>query len=686
MDDRTAFLQNTLYPSILESSVSDGTGTAILSYLEALFSLLEVDGRLTGSVLAFLSGHDAPAASEAGEAASHPMAARVSSSGLRYTLRDLLLAHLQPALQSSVPEQSKGHKSGTLPIRVLHLILSKFDAFALELFDIVPDLLATKFPFDASVLTHNAGSTKLDTSAAGAPEEDETFQYPGTDEADSEAESFVYPSPDRPDRTGRAHVQQITAAAGINDVERYSGPSELELLLRLIPSAEKADADYGSHVRLSTPSSSFLDVFLSLTGSTSHTSYLKDAEAAIVADISFRRGSRVAASYESKSSNATSVDDYSPPSRASPPSTGGGPSPLLAAGEDTNDTTGLFDPMTPHRLFTGSIMLRRLLNHLARLFVNPPALNLVVTSVMYKLAICPYRSLEGWLLPSSTPLRKLGEAGLLPIDYAKLLTTNANEPPPFAAGKRPFEMLQAGPASNDKAMGVAGSIFQPEEAAVFSMLDRLLLLLARYRREIRSFDKHLKERRDGMLFVEDLAEAIGGSAPAPAAEHKDDNQSRPGMLPRSGSTGFGSQVALALTPNRPKKGSMTGSSLSGRQQAEQDPRSTAQSPYAAHMAQTSEIRVQAYTLPSSSNEDDDSHAETPASWKSPKTMSEASSEEVPETPTGPTRPAIKPARGQMQSQMVSLSMLLDNVIILEEAVKELVAVVVVRKSLGIDSV
>ena len=42
--------------------------------------------------------------------------------------------------------------------------------------------------------------------------------------------------------------------------------------------------------------------------------------------------------------------------------------------------------------------------------------------------------------------------------------------------------------------------------------------------------------------------------------------------------------------------------------------------------------------------------------------------------------------GGVKAQLITLSMLLDNVVILEEAMKELLAIVHARRALGIDSI
>lgn len=618
---RTAFLQNTLYPSILESSTSDGTGVAILTYLEALFTLLEADSPLSECIMAFLSGHDGGGPSLAqseSEAASQPMATRAISS-IRYTLRDLLLAHLQPR---SHHEGDKG-EAGTLPLRVLHLVLGKFDAVALELFDIVPDLEATRFPFDCS---RDPGHEEKKERQDENEDEEETFHYPGArGEADSEAESFVYPSP------GRPQIENpIPQPAPSSSESTVSGPTELELLLRLsTPSSSHVPQnDSTSHARANTSGSSFFDVGPSLagdgSGSTAHASYLRDAEAALCADVSFRRGVLLLEAMEADSAAGEMKLLCSPP------------------GLPALSRSSINDAMTMHRLFPGSLLVQHILTHLARFFLNSPAYNLALTAVLGKLAICPYRSLGGWLLPAELPLRKLGQAGLLPLDFEAIVAESTGDLPPFASRKQ------------SPRLSAEEQVLKPEEGAVFAALEGLMRLVGRYKREIRQFDKHLQERREGMLFVEDLAEAIGNDASTEAV-------SRPSM-PRSGSTRFNTQS----TPTRPKKGSLFGRYAAQEQEQQQ----AALSPYAAHYAQTSETRVQAYFLPLLRE------ASAGRSW------SEASEDKTPLTPT----PAQAKQPQESKSKMISFSMLLDNTIILEEAVKELVAIVVVRKGLGIDSV
>lgn len=55
---RNLFLNAIMYPSILECSEADGSAVAVMSYLEAMLSLLETDGELADEVLRFLMTED----------------------------------------------------------------------------------------------------------------------------------------------------------------------------------------------------------------------------------------------------------------------------------------------------------------------------------------------------------------------------------------------------------------------------------------------------------------------------------------------------------------------------------------------------------------------------------------------------------------------------------------------------
>ena len=124
------------------------------------------------------------------------------------------------------------------------------------------------------------------------------------------------------------------------------------------------------------------------------------------------------------------------------------------------------------------------------------------------------------------------------------------------------------------------------------------------------------------------------------------------------------------------------------------------SPFAAHYRETGSVQVEPILVATPSqirmrrapstgaaaagevaDEDDDGPEASPSRRLSPLPPPNPSVDEAPTLVTDASTPASAAGRGT-----VSLSTLLDNVIVLEEFVKELAAVVYVRRALGIDPV
>lgn len=248
-----------------------------------------------------------------------------------------------------------------------------------------------------------------------------------------------------------------------------------------------------------------------------------------------------------------------------------------------------------HRLDLTSPILPMLTFSLAEFFHHSPVHNLALTAVLASLAACAYRSLESWLLP-----------GLL--------------------------LKQAAPEQH--LVQSISPVLDSSEGVVIALVRGLVEEVAHYRRSIDGFDRYLAERRQGLMFVDNLADALDHDdfgIQASSDEQSPTTSLREGFL-RPSATAAGDLI----------------------------------SPFALHYRQTGAITV----LPAS--------VDVPSRYRHGSYNFSGSEDEV-------IRPS--PAMSRSNTPLsISLSTLLDNVVVLEEAIKELVAIVHCRRSLGIDSI
>ncbi|KAJ3525169.1 hypothetical protein NMY22_g10685 [Coprinellus aureogranulatus] len=321
-----------------------------------------------------------------------------------------------------------------------------------------------------------------------------------------------------------------------------------------------------------------------------------------------------------------------------------------------------------HRLNANDPVLSRLLESARSFFSNTPDFNVGLTGAFATLALNPHRSLAGWLtfahsdsIPGSP--QRSGNLGLdgddRSIDYEinEKLETYSNVLP-------------------------AARMDEHSRPVVHTVLQSLVNQLERYRQQIDKFDVYLSERRQGLLFSENLTDALQVSLddepavitkPAVEAEGK----------PKRPSLSATSAIASFLTPkrSRPKPAQETTTPQRSPPKGIRTP-----SPFGAHYQQTSSITVEpviapvpftALWTPSKKQSWDTMEEDVFSSGWSDRTdyslrNSSFDDEDVEEESYRP--------------QTVTLSQLLDNVVILEESIKELVAIIHARRSLGIDAI
>ncbi|EKM55436.1 uncharacterized protein PHACADRAFT_143766 [Phanerochaete carnosa HHB-10118-sp] len=619
---RRVFLENVLYPSILECSDSDGSAVAVMSYIEIMIRTLE-NGQLGNLLVEFLTSEDntedftrsrmprhrttldlstnAPPTSESTRAAksrrrksaamalleieaphAHQQSGYFTSMG-RFTLKDLLLSSLRSASQATM----------TAAMQLLHTMLQQYCRLSAErLLVVIHDPFATSFPQPVSLLPP-IDPTKMDD------DEDEVFVYPGAD-----TDAFMIDP--KPSGTSILFVQpEATFWAHEREMNLYLG-----LVSRLNP----------NHTE---------DVF-----STGYDHYLRDA--------------------------LTNIESQ----------------PCFYIDMDLKEREKL-----KHRLNPSDPMLSSLVDGLRRFFANTPELNMSLTGVLATLAICPDRSLAGWLAFTESDNKDAPT-----LDMWSSLIRHKDDGDDRSIDWR---------INDDLAVRTAplatSAIDERTKPVVYTIFQGLVQQLERYRTLVEDFDRFLLERRQGLLFSENLTDAltlaldVEGSVfaravpPPPTAPA--DATSRPKAKSKSASF-----VSIFTPKKRSKQAQTSTGSLTPRGAH----KALEASPFGPHYQRTAAIAVEPYLAPVPSD----------GPWQPAKPMKKWNEDEADAFASGQwgdTSLASDLVRAKEERQeeqeeqerkvtQVTLSQLLDNVVILEECMKELVAIIHARRSLGIDSI
>jgi hypothetical protein len=603
---RRVFLENVLYPSVLECSDNDGSAVAVMSYIDIMIRTLD-DGQLSDLIVNFLMTEDndevvrtrprhqstmtlgeSPSSGRiADKATKHqrrkssammllemeaPESRKVSeyfTSMGRFTLKDLVMSNLK----------SKSQPAATAALQLLQSMLLQYSQLSIErLLIVIPDPEATSFPEPA--LRHPLPDV----------EDDEEFVYPGAETEKPGAvlnSTTVVPLFVQPETTYSTHEREM----GLY----------LTLVSRVDPSHNE-------------------DAF-----STGYDHYLRDALLVIQGQRSYNL-------------------DADAESRA----------------------------RLKHRLNVHDPILTLVLESLRRFFSNTPEFNIALTSLLATLAINPDRSLAGWLTfaVNDTP-RYLQEMTLV-----KLEDDGDDRSIDFRIEENLANELNPLPASR---------MDEQSRPVVHSIFYALVAQLERYRQLVDDFDKYLVERRQGLLFDENLMDAL-----SLALELSEDPQviSKPTASATSASeipakqilSDTAQSIRSFLTPKK-QKTTPRSVNLDPPTPTKSGNKNVAASPFGPHYQKTNSINVEPFIahLPSSNiwaqskarrkwNADEEDVFTASGQWGEKDDERDEEKNE------------------ENQGNAITLSQLLDNVVILEESIKELVAIIHARRSLGIDSV
>jgi Retinoic acid induced 16-like protein/Family of unknown function (DUF5917) len=319
-----------------------------------------------------------------------------------------------------------------------------------------------------------------------------------------------------------------------------------------------------------------------------------------------------------------------------------------------------------HRLDPNDPLLAVLLKSLRSFFSHSPEYNVALTGVLAALALDPYRSLAGWLTFNNPKLEASSDPSLSFVE----VDDGDDRSVDFDLADR------TSPSDNPNLLAMP--LNESMRPVLYSVLQGLVSQLDRYRAQVENFDKYLLERRQGLLFSENLNDAL-----TLALELADDKSppARPPSTPtRPKPKSKGSLVSF-LTPKK-KTASPRDPPTPSEPSTPPRGKVIAASPFGPHYQETGAIAIQPLVVPlpatgpwSPTNKPQWSAADEDvftagAQWGD-ETLDRASE------PNEELGPAVT---------KVTLSQLLDNVVILEESIKELTATVHARRSLGIDAI
>ena len=150
-----------------------------------------------------------------------------------------------------------------------------------------------------------------------------------------------------------------------------------------------------------------------------------------------------------------------------------------------------------HRLNPNDPMFSSILESLSKFFANTPELNMALTGVLATLALCPDRSLAGWL---TFPLKDgSSSSNSLPQGFQEFNDDGDDR----SIDWRIDQQL----ASGTEQLPSLG-LDEQSRPVVYTIFQGLVAQLERYRQLVDDFDQFLIERRQGLLFSENLTDAL----------------------------------------------------------------------------------------------------------------------------------------------------------------------------------
>lgn len=595
---KSIFLENVLYPSILESSDVDGSAIAVITYIDMILQTLP-HGSLAELFIDFLMSEDGDAPKPKAAFAPTPQPTKETKALRRKSSAMVLLEREAPSRGGSSYFSSLGRF--TLKDMLFSNIESKSPTTATAVLQLLRTLLTLQPRLTTDRLLHPSGT----------PESSLQQPLPQSIDSPESEDEFIYPSGAATPRPS----DFVTIAFRQPDTTYATHERELGLYLSLI---SRVDPTYDG------------EAF-----STGYDNYLRDALDAL-----------------QRQQDAT-----------------------LGLPENPDDILMAFYPLK-YRLNPNDTLLTLVLQSLRRFFAHTPEYNIALTGLLFAIASSPCRSLAGWMTFIPT-------------------TEDENNVP-----KGPRLRLEAEDDGDDRSIDweideqlasgahllPASSINDPNARPVLhSILQGLVIQLDRYRATVDDFDRLLSERRQGLMFEENLTDALGLDAEAEKssifAAFSPTPLSSPPLpsSPRSKPKGMSATSFMQsfLTPKKDKSSKASSPVATPTKKTSAIKSSLVASPFAAHYELTSKIQVRPFEAP----------LPVTGPWKPQRytgggVIEEDDEEEWKDDVFG----TVSAKKKETEGARVTLSQLLDNVVILEESIKELSAIIQARRSLGIDAI
>ncbi|KAK4696176.1 hypothetical protein P7C71_g1701, partial [Lecanoromycetidae sp. Uapishka_2] len=340
-------------------------------------------------------------------------------------------------------------------------------------------------------------------------------------------------------------------------------------------------------------------------------------------------------------------------------------------------------------------LIKSLISLLEDFLVNDISTNLGLTQAFATLASCGHTRLEPWFLENPVQ-HEISFNQSLPLDdnasdseHDDTVTLKENVSPVkgLDAGRNDHSDVTRSPL---EASHKASSITSP----VFAAFDNLVGQVEKFRREIQDFDTYLAERRHVFRVGEDIDKALANEMPPP---RKSGDSKRPSDSRTRGAPHLGSISERLMSETSSAAGSRS-SSPRGRQPV--DPST------AALVARLNHLRISPSPSPSKPGSrafspsplQQDSIASTPSrTVATPMGPGDALRQRIKVPTTSSGRSDVRDVSSETSSMRsesvksetkhgeeikeVTLSHLLTNVIILQEFMLEMVAIVQVRATL-----
>lgn len=640
---RAIFLENILYPSILECSDVDGSSVAVISYIDLILQTVEQDA-LAEMIVGFLFNEDDDDQDangkqgiilndKNGKLCSNLFAGleldRFKSSPYftatgRFTLKDLIFSRLKSSLQPPV----------IATLKLLRTLLTKHCRYSLKLLSIQPDY-----------------EERLDFNTT-------------TDGADKDSY--------RAGTTISHHIREI------------------DLYFSLISAIDQVHAKetqlYG------------------------YQNYLSDVEALIECD----------ECYQSMNLGPVLEHEVAVHNGVNGTCTQGRPRArrrrsfkygdrLSKRHEASNTYTSSSDSKKisfKHQIRPTDPLLQTLLGLLSNFFAQSAELNLALTGVISALAMCPYRSLKGWIAfrdsdrTSPDDVLVLGGGDQNNDDKRSIRTADI-----YHSRDALLRRAAANYDEDDDDLSVdfgvetnSSIMTAPTHFKSFPPFFTLFRTLTQqvdyYRSEIDNFDTYLDERRTALQ--RPVSQLFNSTISPPTSVSPVSSGGAVSTLSAAAGYIFGfgyssnhasrrpSVVTQSATPSNDSwwsSSNRSNDSLSSSSSSNNNNEPSvfslindSLSPLAVHARKTQTIRIQPLFPSNFTNHYDGD--------------SVLSLDEGDEDAFAPVseHPSIQARKKRGANSEITLSMLLNNVVILEEAIKELIAVMQVRSSLGIDRV